>query len=231
MSAMIKGLAHGENETYGVANGTIDEVRYSLAAGSEMPAGLALNPDGSITGTPTAAGVYDIIVRVTSSGVVYGSSFSGTESATQSNFFKFTLTVGNAGESGSVEFKGEVSDKFTAVLTRNLIGKDREFDFAVNKELLKDEKANGRDLVVGVARNIDRTRRSFVAFLTFKADGTFTIVNARVALIAGSEIDNIEGTWNIDAAGNVTLTVTTASERGATIRIEDGVYTIPSDKK
>ena len=233
MSASIRGLAHGENETYGVANGTIETVKFSLAAGSMMPAGLTLNADGTITGTPTKAGSYDIIVRITSEGVVHGAKFSGTEKATQSNFFKFTLNVGAANENGSVEFKGEVVDNVSVVLTRTLNGMEREYAFVINTELLKDEKAHNRDFVIGVARTVRtpvNTRRDFVAFLTFKADGTFEIENAKVALISGSDIEKIVGTWKIEGAA-LTLTPKAGESYKGSVRVVEGAYTVPSDKQ
>jgi hypothetical protein len=49
------------------ASGGTSPYTWSLAAGSSLPAGLTLNPDGTITGTPTTAGTVNPTVQVTDS--------------------------------------------------------------------------------------------------------------------------------------------------------------------
>ncbi|WP_395245482.1 putative Ig domain-containing protein [Agromyces sp. MMS24-K17] len=58
-----------------------DATGYALAAGSTLPAGLALAADGSLTGTPTGFGPYSFIVEATNGDEVVGQAFSGTVQA------------------------------------------------------------------------------------------------------------------------------------------------------
>ncbi len=50
------------------ASGGTAPYRWTLAAGSSLPAGLVLDPGGTITGTPTVAGIHSVSVVVTDSG-------------------------------------------------------------------------------------------------------------------------------------------------------------------
>ena len=40
---------------------------FALKAGEELPTGLTLESDGTLSGTPTAAGIYDVVITVTDS--------------------------------------------------------------------------------------------------------------------------------------------------------------------
>ena len=212
---------HGLQDRPMECAGVIDKVEYTLAVGSNMPAGLTLGKDGKITGTPTASGAYDIVVRVTSFGMAYGSgSNKGQGYTSQSNFYKFTLNVAEAGGEGSVTFGGEMTDTFTVNLNRNINGADRKIPFVVNKQYLKDEIAKGNDFTIGVAYNCNNNYQRFVVYLTFMKDGKFTVSNALISQI-GAAAETIEGTWSIDAAGNVTMTVTSGEAvSGATITLK-----------
>jgi hypothetical protein len=64
------------------ASGGTSPYTWSLPAGSSLPGGLTLNPDGTITGTPTTVGTTTVNVQVTDSG-------SPAQTATQ----QLTLTV------------------------------------------------------------------------------------------------------------------------------------------
>lgn len=222
IAAEISGLAHGENETCGTAYGEIDKVEYSLAQGSTntLPAGLTLNKDGTVTGTPSAAVENkEVIIRVDSYGFVYGtkSSFTGTKYASQTNFFKFKFTVGANGSSctfveevkgsDTVTLKREFDKKFTAW---DYNYKSSSVEFVINTVLLADEKAANRDVVLVAKAASNTNRRSFVAYLTLKADGSFKITNAKVTLIPGSDEQTITGKWTI-TNGKVVFSEVTAA--------------------
>lgn len=49
------------------ATGGIAPYKWALASGSSLPAGLSLASDGTISGTPTAPGVFNFTVSVTDS--------------------------------------------------------------------------------------------------------------------------------------------------------------------
>ncbi|MBQ3807268.1 MAG: InlB B-repeat-containing protein, partial [Kiritimatiellae bacterium] len=44
-----------------------DPYTFALKAGEELPTGLTLESDGTLSGTPTAAGIYDVVITVTDS--------------------------------------------------------------------------------------------------------------------------------------------------------------------
>jgi len=72
--------------SFGAAGGTAP-YSYALTAGA-LPAGLALAGDGTLSGTPTAGGVFNFTITATDSSTGAGAPFSGSQS--------YQLTVGGA---------------------------------------------------------------------------------------------------------------------------------------
>jgi hypothetical protein len=66
-------LAHGEEGTeyFGFLSASgAGNIKYALKDGCALPEGLTLNEDGSISGTPTKAGIYYITVVVNADGKI-----------------------------------------------------------------------------------------------------------------------------------------------------------------
>ena len=111
-------LADGaENTAYNAtleASGDPTSWTWSAAAGSNTPPGLTLNNDGTITGTPTAAGTYSFTVTATND---YGSDSK-----------EFTLTIDQQGtihvtsvslDKANLELTEGGTDTLTATITPN----------------------------------------------------------------------------------------------------------------
>lgn len=74
------------------ADGSGHAVTYGLADGSELPAGLTLNADGTITGTPTTPGTYTFTIHVIDLVTTIGSS--GRKNYTSNEYEQtFTMTI------------------------------------------------------------------------------------------------------------------------------------------
>lgn len=206
--AKIKGMQHGENETVIAATGVVEKVEYSLVTGSSIP-GLTLNKDGTFSGTPTAAGTYEVYVRVDASGLVRGSgNASGAENVTLSNIYKYSVVVGD-GENGTATFVANDSPSELR-LTRELINKGVKGNyttiFSLDRNLLLDNKAQNKDTVlVGTGANINR--RSFLVFVTFGKDGKLTVKNDQVGLIPGSEVEVLTADWKVEGGALVVSNV------------------------
>ncbi|MCC7599481.1 putative Ig domain-containing protein, partial [Janthinobacterium sp. FW305-129] len=74
MPAMTAGVAYSQNI---VASGGTSTYSYAITGGS-LPTGLSLAPDGTLSGTPTAAGAYNFTVTATDSSTGTGAPFTGS---------------------------------------------------------------------------------------------------------------------------------------------------------
>ncbi len=82
LAAGETGVAYNQPVT---ANGGTAPYTYSLASGT-LPAGITLATDGTLSGTPTASGTFNITIRATDSTVGTGAPFSATKA--------YTLVIG-----------------------------------------------------------------------------------------------------------------------------------------
>ena len=108
---------------------------WSLTLGS-LPSGLALNPDGSITGTPTEQGTFDFTARVTDANGDVADRPLSLQAVGTSGTFELVLQVGvmETGEYGwkwgTNEHKVELYASFTGTggdLTLNVTGYDIDY--------------------------------------------------------------------------------------------------------
>jgi subtilisin family serine protease/ABC-type amino acid transport substrate-binding protein len=108
---------------------------WSLTLGS-LPSGLALNPDGSITGTPTEQGTFDFTARVTDANGDVADRPLTLQAVGTSGTFELVLQVGvmETGEYGwkwgTNEHKVELYASFTGTagdLTLNVTGYDIDY--------------------------------------------------------------------------------------------------------
>jgi beta-glucosidase len=87
-------------------------VNYGLKAGSTLPAGLSMDANGAITGTPTAAGTFTFTLDVIQLTTTSGSSGS----TTSKEFFQdFTLTIAQSADyKDPTQVAQETADKATS---------------------------------------------------------------------------------------------------------------------
>ncbi len=78
-----------------------DKLTYSVKSG-ELPAGLTLAPDGTIEGTPTAAGTYNVVIELAAEKTTSGGGSKG-----------FAMPRGNKGGSTTETTKVEIALTFT----------------------------------------------------------------------------------------------------------------------
>ncbi|MDN2695045.1 putative Ig domain-containing protein [Janthinobacterium sp. SUN073] len=74
MPAITAGVAYSQNIT---ASGGTATYSYAITAGS-VPTGLSLAPDGTLSGTPTAAGPFNFTVTATDSSTGTGAPYTGS---------------------------------------------------------------------------------------------------------------------------------------------------------
>lgn len=85
-----------ESDIFTTADEKYDTVVYSVVSGT-LPAGLTLNEDGSITGTPEAAGTYDVVVGASATKTVVTTNFIGMETeetTTNEGTYAIQIVVG-----------------------------------------------------------------------------------------------------------------------------------------
>ncbi|MET4158413.1 putative Ig domain-containing protein [Agromyces sp. PvR057] len=80
VSDSLGALREGVAVDAGLALEATDATGYALVDGA-LPAGLSLAADGSVTGTPTAFGAYDLTVEATNGDVTVARQFTGTVNA------------------------------------------------------------------------------------------------------------------------------------------------------
>jgi hypothetical protein len=83
------------SDTVQVTNQQTQSLTYTLVDG-KLPDGLTLNADGSIEGTPTTAGVYDLTFRIDLSEQSGGGGYRPSQTTVTSYEYKVTLTIADA---------------------------------------------------------------------------------------------------------------------------------------
>ena len=82
-----------ESKVFTTAGGKYDTVVYTVAEG-KLPAGITLTEDGKLTGTPTAAGEYEVTVQAVATKTTESTNFMGmTQTSVTEDTGTYTFTI------------------------------------------------------------------------------------------------------------------------------------------
>lgn len=91
-----------ESDIFTTEDGRYDEVVYSVESGT-LPAGMELSADGAITGTPEAAGIYDVVVKANTSKTTTSTNMFGMEmEQTETNEGTYAIRIIVKDENGEL---------------------------------------------------------------------------------------------------------------------------------
>ncbi|WP_235481089.1 Ig domain-containing protein [Agromyces sp. Leaf222] len=111
VSESLGALREGVAVDAGLALEATDATGFAIVDG-ELPDGLALAADGSVTGTPTAFGAYDLTVEATNGDVTVARQFTGTVNAPVVTWTTTTVPLLHEDVAAGVVFAAEHAASF-----------------------------------------------------------------------------------------------------------------------